>query len=169
MPSSTGDGAARTSNKAVARRRAAASMPRSTRPIAPPRAAGAERIGIEASSYILRLPVAEGPIVPGDLDEVDEDILRTQTRILREPLDDAAIERLLLCDRARVAHRQLDDDEIIGALDVEIAPVEDEIFGLMLGDRREEIVRRHVEGLTQRRVDILRDGAAVRGRLPRLQ
>jgi hypothetical protein len=35
----------------------------------------------------------------------------------------------------------------------------------MFGDRREEIVVRHVEGFAQRLVEIVRDGAAIVGRL----
>jgi hypothetical protein len=53
---------------------------------------------------VLRLAIAERPILIGDFQEVEENVLRPQPRTLAEPLDDATIERLFLFDGARVAH-----------------------------------------------------------------
>ena len=53
-----------------------------------------------------------------NFEEIDEDVLRPQAGLLREQFDDAGKQRLLLIHVARICHGELDQHQIIGALDI---------------------------------------------------
>src|SRR5262245_8461613 len=69
---------------------------------------------------ILRGAIAEGPVLLGHLDQIDEHVLRTQAWVAGKPIDDALVQRLLLLDAAGVADGELDDHEIVAPLDAEV-------------------------------------------------
>src|SRR6185295_17300549 len=66
---------------------------------------------------VLRDAVAERPILLLNFEEIDEDVLRPQAGLLREQFDDARKKRFLLIDVARVGDGELDQHQVVGALD----------------------------------------------------
>src|SRR5262249_44448067 len=119
----------------------------------------------DLASRVLRLTVAERPVLLVHLDQVDEHVLRPDARTLGKALDDSAEQRLLLFDRARVAHRELQDDEIVAAVDSGVVGIVVEIGRLVLADQHEAVVLRNVEGVPHGRVDVVANGLAVLRRL----
>src|SRR5579863_9584763 len=118
---------------------------------------------------ILRLPLAERPVFFDDFHQIDENVLRAQAGILCQPFDDTAVERLLLLDATGIAHRHLDEHEVVRAHDVEVFGIVDEAVLVVLGDGGEKVLLRYVEGFAQRPIDVVGDGAPVAGRLARAQ
>jgi hypothetical protein len=84
----------------------------------------------------LRFAVAERPVFRKHLDQIDEDILRSQSGAFGQPFDDPPIQTLLLRYVAGVADGDLNDDQIVAALDAEIVGAIDEIVLVMLGHVR---------------------------------
>src|ERR1700756_4048125 len=89
---------------------------------------------------VLRLAIAEGPVLLLDLDKTDEDVFLAHARRLRESICDRLVELLLLLDGAAFVPGDLDDDEIIGAGDAEIVRGVLEIVGIVLIDDLEAVV-----------------------------
>src|SRR5580658_9188449 len=106
---------------------------------------GAARARAWRSPDVLRLAVAERPVFRKHLDQIDENILRPQSGILGQPFDDAPIELLLLCRRAGVADGDLNDDQIVAALDAEIIRAIDEIVRVMFGHGHEAVALGDIE------------------------
>jgi len=98
-----------------------------------------------------------------DLDQIDQDVLRSHARISGQVVDDLAIECLFLFDRAGVVGADLDHDQIVAAADPEIAPAVAEIGFVVLGNHHKAILVRHIEGGTHRAIDALEDGLTVNG------
>src|SRR5690348_14535918 len=95
--------------------------PRATRDSAYPgwlRGTGAFRI----RSRILSPTLAERPILLGDFDETDHDVLRSDARRNRETLGDSLVEILLPLESARIVCGDLNHDEIIRPVDPKILP-----------------------------------------------
>jgi len=69
------------------------------------------------SRRVLGFALADGPVLKPDIGEVDEDILGADARCLSEPLGDRLVERLLLAGRTALVPRDLDDDQVIAAVD----------------------------------------------------
>src|SRR5215510_4420492 len=115
----------------------------------------------DPASRVLCLAVAERPVLLVHLDQVDEHVLRPDAWTLGKALDDSPEQRLLLFDRARVAHRELQDDEIVAAVDPGVVGIVVEIAGLMFADQHEAVVLRNVEGVPHGRVDVVANGLAV--------
>jgi hypothetical protein len=109
--------------------------------------------------------MAERPVFRKHLDQVDENILGAQARILGQPFGDAPIKLLLLCRRTRVADGDLDLDQIVAAPDAEIVRVIDEIVFVMFGQDHETVAFGNIEGLAQGLIDTFKNGLAVGGGL----
>src|ERR1700740_1530496 len=73
---------------------------------------------------ILRLSVAEGPVLLLDLDKIDQDVLGPDARRPGEPLGDCLVELLLLLDHPALVPSDLDDHEVVGPMDAEIVRIE---------------------------------------------
>ena len=80
------------------------------------------------SLHVLRDVVAERPVFRQHFDQVDEDPFRAQAGVGGQFFDDAPKQLLLLRARAGVADGELNDDEVIAALDAEIVCVVGEII-----------------------------------------
>src|SRR5215469_14650054 len=70
-------------------------------------------------SGVLRLALAEGPVLLLHLDEVDEDVLSPEPQALVEPVRDCPVEGLLHLGGAPLVEEDLDDDAILRALDAQ--------------------------------------------------
>src|SRR4051812_4675794 len=86
------------------------------------------------SRDLLRLGVgsfseSEGPVLLRDLDETDPDVLAPHAQA-GDVLRNAAVERALLRQRAAAGKRDLDDDDVAGARDPEVARGVDQVAGL---------------------------------------
>jgi hypothetical protein len=84
---------------------------------------------------------------------VDEDILGADARCLCEPVDDRLVERLLLVDRPALVPRDLDDDQVIAAVDAEVARIEEEVVGVVFAHDLEASVGRHPRDGNHRLID----------------
>src|ERR1700679_2172821 len=113
------------------------------------------------SSDVLRLAMAERPVFRKHLDQIDEDILRPQPGAVGQPFDDAPIQLLLLLHIARVADGDLNDDQIVAALDAEIIRAIDEIVLVMFGDDHEAVAFGDIEGLAHGLIEAFENGFAV--------
>src|SRR5262245_15238719 len=116
-------------------------------------------------SGVLCLAVAERPVLLVHLHQVDEHVLRPDARTVGQTFDDGAIQLLLLCDGARVADRELEDDEVVAAVDPGIVRIEIEAVGVMLAHQHEAVIERDLEGFAHGGVDAVADGLAVLRRL----
>src|SRR6267154_4142450 len=84
---------------------------------------------------------AERPVLLGDLDQVDDDILAPHVQPGMEVVGDALEERLLHLDSAAGIQRDLDQDDIGRVTVAEIAVGDVEFFRGMFGDDLEFVVR----------------------------
>src|SRR5947199_909026 len=114
---------------------------------------------------VLRFAVAERPVFLEHLHQVDHDVFFADARLLVEEFGHARIEGPLHLDRAASVQRDLNDDDVVGALDVEVRGVVDEMSRVMLGDDLKAIKRRDVKGLDHRLVNGVADGGVIVGRL----
>ena len=94
-------------------------------------------------------PIAERPVLFRYFHQVDEDILLAQARFLMEQVGDALIQRLPDLQRAAGAQGDLDDHQIVRAMDVQILQVVDEVGFGMFGDDLEAVLRGDGDGLHQ--------------------
>src|SRR5215471_17427807 len=78
------------------------------------------------SGRVLGDAIAEGPVLLDDLDEIHEDVLLPDARLLGEVPRDRGEEILLLLEAAAVRHRDLDEHDAVGPRDTEVMRVEDE-------------------------------------------
>src|SRR6266480_412116 len=112
---------------------------------------GARRIGDDvaascaSSLRVLGFTLAEGPVLPGHLDEVDEQILRSEPGILRQQRGSTAHEVPLLRRLAAGGKRDLHQHNIVAALNAEIGGIVDQSIRAVLGDDLEPILLRHGE------------------------
>ena len=83
------------------------------------------------SRRVLGFALADGPVLKPDIDEVDEDILGAAARCLSEPVDDRLVDLLLLAGRTALVPRDLNDDQVIAAVDAELARIEEEAAGVV--------------------------------------
>jgi hypothetical protein len=84
-----------------------------------------------------------------------------QARLFGEAVGDRLVERLLGRGVAPIAGDDMDEHDVVGAVDAEIVGVVDKLLGLVLVDQLEAIARRDVVGVHQRLVDAVGDGADV--------
>ena len=85
----------------------------------------------------MRLAPAKRPVLGLDLNKVDENVVRPQPRLLRQPFGDARKQAALLLKAARIAHGQLNDGQIVG------------VVGILLGDDLEQILFRDTKVSTR--------------------
>src|SRR6202451_4388780 len=105
--------------------------------------AQAGAIAFASSSGVLRDPIAERPVLTFGLDQADEDVLSTEAEGGSEPVGDRLVKRLLLLDRPALVPGDLDNHQVLGAADVEIVQIEDEILGIVFTDHLKAVVFRH--------------------------
>src|SRR5580658_6933995 len=98
-----------------------------------------------SSSGVLRDPIAERPVLTFGLDQADEDVLSTEAEGGSEPVGDRLVKRLLLLDRPALVPGDLDNHQVLGAADVEIVQIEDEILGIVFTDHLKAVVFRHAD------------------------
>src|SRR5512135_547401 len=116
------------------------------------------------SGSVLGDAMAEGPVFLGDLDEVDEDVLRPNPRLLGEVSHDRLIKVLLLLERPAGGHRDLDEHDAVAPRDAEVVPVEDEPALRAAVEDLEAVLRRDPDRLDERPVDAVADrGELLRG------
>src|SRR5262249_14543926 len=84
-------------------------------------------------SGVLRLSVAEGPVLLLHLDQGNEHVLLPETEALVQTVRDRPVERLLQLGAPALVEDDLDEDAVRAALDAEIGPVDDQLFGRVLG------------------------------------
>ena len=82
-----------------------------------------------------------------------------------QPLDNRTIERLLFLDGAAAAEENLNDYVVARAFDAQIMRIHDQIFIAVFGEDLEAVAFGNADGFAQRRVDSVRDGTFVRGKL----
>src|SRR6202020_1747008 len=98
-----------------------------------------------SSSGVLRDPIAERPVLFLDFDEHNKDVLTTEAECGREPVGDRLVKRLLLLDRPALVPGDLDNHQVLGAADVEIVRIEDEILRIVLTDHLKAVILRHAD------------------------
>jgi hypothetical protein len=111
----------------------------------------------------LRDAVAEGPVFLGYFDEVDDDVFAAQFEPFVQSVGDGFVEGFLELDGAAGVERDLDDDAVGRARDVEISRVGDEVLRGVLGDDLKAVVLGDIQGGAHGVVDDVTDGAAVVG------
>src|SRR5713101_1565334 len=87
--------------------------------------------------------VAEGPVLLGNFDEIDEDVLPADARFPRQPVGDGAVESALLLERPAQVQCDLNEDDVLSPLDPEVAAIGDEGLARVFLDDLKAIVRRH--------------------------
>src|SRR5207248_1781320 len=117
------------------------------------------------SLRVLGFAVAERPVFPGDLDEVDEKVLRPEARIICEQCSGTRHEVPLLRRLASRGKRDLHQHHVIASLDAEIRRIVDQSVGVVLGDDLEPIVLRCGERLDHGAMNAIGDRPPVFGRL----
>jgi hypothetical protein len=75
---------------------------------------------------VLRDPIAERPILFLHFDQIDEDIGSADAELGFEPSRERVVEPLLGCGRAAFVERDLDDYDVVVALDAEVVRIVDE-------------------------------------------
>jgi hypothetical protein len=91
--------------------------------------------------------VAKGPVFPSNFDKIDDHVFGTQTRRRGEQFDNAFIELTFLLRLATEAQSDLNEDDLVRALDAKILGIINEIGGRVFGDDLKAIVRRNSEGV----------------------
>src|ERR1700730_17094484 len=112
--------------------------------------------------HVLRVAVAEGPVLPRNFDEIDDEILRTKARRIREDFGHALEKLALLLRLAAGAHGDLNEDDAVGALDTKIAWVVEQILRGILVDCLEAIIGRNGERFDHGTMNAAGDGLAIR-------
>src|SRR5580704_11955240 len=97
------------------------------------------------NSRVLRDSIAKRPVFTFDLDQTDEDVLPAQAKRGREPVGDRLVKRLLLLDCPALVPGDLDNHQVLGAANVEIVQIEDEILGIVLIDHLKAVVFGHAD------------------------
>lgn len=104
----------------------------------------------------LRKTMTDGPVLFRGFNNVHEHVLRTQARVFAQQLGCALEERLLLFERARVEHGDLDVSEIIAPRDAEDIAVA-EVRRVMFGQGDELVVLGHAERFAHRTIEVVED------------
>src|SRR6266850_2152636 len=114
---------------------------------------------------IRRLAIAEGPVFLGHLDQVDPGVLPAHAEH-SEVVSYATEERALLGERAAGADGELDDHDVVGARDAEVARVVDQVARLVLAQDLEAVAFRYADRLDQRAMHRVAQLAAELRRAP---
>ena len=109
--------------------------------------------------------MAEGPVLLGHLDDVDEHVLGPQAWALAQQLRGARKQCLFLLQAARVVGGDLDEHHVVAAGHAQVRGAVAEVGGVVLGDGHELVVLGHVEGLAQGAVQRVKDRLPVGRRL----
>jgi hypothetical protein len=118
-----------------------------------------------ASRHVLGFTVTVRSARLGHLDEVDHRVLRPHSRLLGQQLGDLLVQVLLLLQWAPLVEGDLDEDDIVGALDVQLGRVVDQAVFAMLGNDRKLIVFRGANRFDQGTVDAIGEDPPVLGGL----
>jgi transposase len=127
---------------------------------------GSVRETFSALDRVLGDTVAEGPVLFLDLDEVDEDVLPPKPDSRVKAIRDGLVECLFLLRVPPLIPGDLDDHEIIAAVDAQIIGIELEVVGLVLAYNLEAVVLGHADA-DERVIDGATDLLTV-GRVPTL-
>ena len=114
---------------------------------------------------VLRLAEPERPVFGANFGEHDHHVFLAHARRSMQPLDNRTIERLLFLDGAAAAEENLNDYVVARAFDAQIMRIHDQIFIAVFGEDLEAVAFGNADGFAQRRVDSVRDGTFVRGKL----
>src|SRR5262249_58102879 len=117
-----------------------------------------------ASGRVLGDAIAEGPVLLDDLDEVDEDVLQPDARLLGEIPSDRGEEILLLVEAPAERHRDLNEHDAVRARDAEIVPVEHEAAREVTVQDLEAVLRRDPDRLDEGAVHAVADQGELVGR-----
>src|SRR5712671_898665 len=117
------------------------------------------------SAHILCHAIAEGPVLLGHFDQVDEHVLAAQADPFVETIHHGLVERLLLLYGAARAEGELDEHAVLRALDPKIVFIGDVVFGRVLGDDLETIIRWRLQDADDRFIDDVANRALVVRRL----
>jgi hypothetical protein len=110
--------------------------------------------------HVVSFAVPEGPILPTDFDQIDEEILRAQAGGLCQYFGHAFVEEALLLRLAAGAQRDLNKDDAIGPRNAEVLRVVHKAFGGMLGYNLKMVIGRDGERFNHRAMNAIADGPA---------
>src|SRR6478672_9115830 len=95
-------------------------------------------------SGVLRLAVAERPVLLFDLDQVDEHVFAPQVEALVQTVRDHPVEGALLLEGTPLAERDPDQDAVLGSCNTEVVRIDRQFGGGMRGDHLKTIALRDV-------------------------
>src|ERR1700688_1265184 len=113
---------------------------------------------------VLGFAVAERPVFFWHFHQGDEDIFAAEFQACMQSVGDGFVEALLHFDGAAGAKRDLHEDAVVGAMNAEIIPVEEQLSLGVFGDDLEAVIFGDGEAVQQSLVDDLTNlGAIFRG------
>jgi hypothetical protein len=124
------------------------------------------RLLIVESGGVLRLTIAERPILFLYFHEIDEDVFAAQVQSLVQTVGDSLVEGSLHVERPSLIQNHLNQYCVLGSLDSQIGRVDDQVGWRVLGDDLKSIVLRHIQDADHRVINDFANGASILGRLP---
>src|SRR5262249_55392192 len=100
---------------------------------------------LSALGRVLGFAVAKRPVFFLDLDKIDKNVLAPQPDSRVKAVGNSLVERLFLFCAPSFVPGDLDNHELLGAVDTDIIGVEQEVLGLVLANDLEAVILRHAD------------------------